>query len=122
MGVKNRELDRLASIIVCESANFLFTYIGLPIGANTKLASNWRPVVEKFYIKIVESEKQTPFPLVGDLHLLSSVWVVTLYFTCPYSSIRRRSLIYWRELEANFFGEAKEIIEKIHWVAWSMLV
>ena len=46
------EIDRLASILKCESAALPFTYLGLSVGANMKLAKYWSLVIEKVKRKL----------------------------------------------------------------------
>lgn len=52
VGVSNLEIDRLDSILKCESATFPFTYLGLPMGANMKLAKHWNQIIEKFQMEL----------------------------------------------------------------------
>lgn len=52
VGVENIEINRLASILCCEPANFPFSYLGLPIEANMNLSKNWKPIIDKFNSKL----------------------------------------------------------------------
>nr|KAJ0197312.1 hypothetical protein LSAT_V11C700354610 [Lactuca sativa] len=52
VGVENIEINRLASILCCEPANFPFSYHGLPIEANMNLSKNWKPIIDKFNSKL----------------------------------------------------------------------
>lgn len=58
-GIKldNSEIDRLASILHCDPATFLFIYLGLPIGSNMKLARNWNPILVKFKSKLSSGKR-----------------------------------------------------------------
>lgn len=52
IGVDEVSISQLASVLHCEPASFPFTYRGLPIGANVKLARNWSHIMEKFKAKL----------------------------------------------------------------------
>lgn len=59
VGVGNDEVSRLASLLNCEPVNLPFTYLGLPVGANMRLAKHWSPVIDRFKKKTfgLESEE-----------------------------------------------------------------
>lgn len=117
VGVGKEEMGRLANFMGCEASEFPFTYLGLPIGANMKLAKNWNPVIERFKCKLNCWKKNT-LSFGGRLTLVNSVLgSLPLYYMSVYKApskvidklemIRRRFL--W-----------KGTVEKrcINWVAW----
>lgn len=74
IGVDNIDTARLASIMHCEPASFPFSYLSLPIGANMKLARNWKPIVEKFKAKL-SLWKARSLSFGGRLTLVKSVLI-----------------------------------------------
>ncbi|KAL7588571.1 hypothetical protein Lser_V15G38261 [Lactuca serriola] len=72
IGVQEIEVSRLANILCCEPGKFPFTYLGLPIGANMKLAKHWRPIVDKFKNKL-SNWKANNLSFGGRLTLVKSV-------------------------------------------------
>lgn len=123
--VKDVKIECLVCILCCEPNRFLFTYIGLPIGANMKLGRSWNPIVEKFKSKL-SSWKATNLSFGGHLTLVSSVLsspppppALTIFlFLKP----RKRLLIVWRVLGEISFGMGKVIVKRsIAWlgIRWS---
>lgn len=45
--------ERYANVLNCKLLAFLFTYLGIPIGANPRLESTWNSIVRKFKRKLV---------------------------------------------------------------------
>lgn len=72
VGVENIEINRLASILCCEPANFSFSYIGLPNGANMNLSKNWKPIIDKFNSKL-SKWKANNLSFGGRLMLVKSI-------------------------------------------------
>nr|GEU94956.1 hypothetical protein [Tanacetum cinerariifolium]GEY36562.1 hypothetical protein [Tanacetum cinerariifolium] len=56
----------------CDIGEFLFTYLGFPIGENMKRVNAWNPVVEKFKIRLGEWKARTML-FEGRLRLVKSV-------------------------------------------------
>ncbi|GJV62404.1 hypothetical protein Tco_1468504 [Tanacetum coccineum] len=48
LGVSDEELGSMASGMGCDIGEFLFTYLGLPIGENISRVNAWKPIVDKF--------------------------------------------------------------------------
>ncbi|XP_071708815.1 uncharacterized protein [Rutidosis leptorrhynchoides] len=48
VGVDKIEVESMANLFGCKVGSFLFTYLGLPIGANMNKFRSWIPVVDKF--------------------------------------------------------------------------
>lgn len=87
--VDNIELERFASILGCEPANFPFTYLGLPIGSNMKLSKHWTPIVEKFKSKL-SNWKGDNISFGGRLMLVKFVlWSLPLYYVSLFKAIEK---------------------------------
>ncbi|XP_071740207.1 uncharacterized protein [Rutidosis leptorrhynchoides] len=48
LGVNIEEVDAFAYDEGCNRGNFLFTYLGLPLGASMKRVNSWKPMVDRF--------------------------------------------------------------------------
>lgn len=44
--VSNDEVSNCARILRCDATSFLFTYLGVTVGANMSLKQNWGAVME----------------------------------------------------------------------------
>ncbi|KAI3752502.1 hypothetical protein L2E82_24535 [Cichorium intybus] len=120
IGVEEIEITRLAGILHCEPASFPFVYLGLPIGANMKLAKNWKPIVDKFNSKL-SSWKAKNLSFGGRLTLLKSVLgSLPLY----YFSIFKAPVKVIGSLESirrRFLWSGSDDKRKINWVAWNVV-
>nr|GEX99994.1 transposon TX1 uncharacterized [Tanacetum cinerariifolium] len=54
IGVNEEEMREMESWMGCGVVQFLFTYLGLPIGENIRSAKAWGPVVEKFKKRLAD--------------------------------------------------------------------
>lgn len=120
IGIEEIEITRLAGILHCEPATFPFVYLGLPIGANMKLAKNWKPIMDKFNSKL-SSWKAKNLSFGGRLTLLKSVLgSLPLY----YFSIFKAPLKVIGSLESirrRFLWSGSDDKRKINWVAWNVV-
>ncbi|XP_071728879.1 uncharacterized protein [Rutidosis leptorrhynchoides] len=66
------EVESVARIFGCNVGEFPFTYLGLPIGANMSVASNWKPVVDKIGKRLADWKART-MSFGGPLTLVKSV-------------------------------------------------
>ncbi|GJS89425.1 reverse transcriptase domain, reverse transcriptase zinc-binding domain protein [Tanacetum coccineum] len=54
VGVNDRDISAMARWMKCSVGEFLFTYLGLPIGENTRRIGAWNPVIDKFKKRLAE--------------------------------------------------------------------
>ncbi|XP_042753244.1 uncharacterized protein LOC122195423 [Lactuca sativa] len=82
IGVTDEELQDQASLLGCVKGYFPFTYLGIPVGANTSLTKNWRPIIEKFQARLSLWKAKT-LSFGGHLTLVKSVLnsLPTYYFS-----------------------------------------
>lgn len=75
--------ERYANVLNCKLLAFLFTYLGIPIGANPRLESTWNSIVRKFKRKL-STCKHKIFSFAGkvclDNFVSSSLSIFYLFF------------------------------------------
>ncbi|GJR55418.1 hypothetical protein Tco_1405939 [Tanacetum coccineum] len=71
-GVSSGEVGDMARHMCCSVGEFPFMYLGLPIGANMRRVTTWRPVVEKVKKRLYEWRAKT-MSFGGRLTLIKSV-------------------------------------------------
>lgn len=52
IGVDEIDVRALAGILHCRVLTFPFVHLGIPIKANSKRRSTWRPIVDKYVKKL----------------------------------------------------------------------
>ncbi|XP_021984939.1 uncharacterized protein LOC110880796 [Helianthus annuus] len=52
IGVTDSEVARLARVANCETGSLPFMYLGIPIGVKMKRAKYWKPVLDRFILKL----------------------------------------------------------------------
>ncbi|GJZ61049.1 hypothetical protein Tco_0617186 [Tanacetum coccineum] len=72
VGVSEENLKAMANLTGCLASSLLFTYLGLPIGKNMKLADSWCLMVDKFKSKL-SNWKANLLLIGGRLTLIKSV-------------------------------------------------
>lgn len=82
IGVSDSETSNWASILGCTLDFFPFTYLGVPIGTNINLTKHWKPIIDKFKLKL-SSSKSKSLSFGGCLTLLTLVLgnLPTYYFS-----------------------------------------
>ncbi|GJR00181.1 hypothetical protein Tco_0523165 [Tanacetum coccineum] len=101
-GVSADDGSNMARSSGCASGFFLFIYLGLPIGSNMSLISNWKTLVDRFHLRL-SSWKANLVSIGGCLTLIESVLgSLGIY----YLSIIKSSetvLLYLERARSNFF-------------------
>ncbi|GJX81978.1 hypothetical protein Tco_0331459 [Tanacetum coccineum] len=72
IGVSNKEVSIMASSTGCALGSLPFTYLGLPIGSNMNLISNWQPLIDRFQ-SILSSWKANMLSIGSRLTLIKAV-------------------------------------------------
>lgn len=52
IGATLKETTKWAHILSCEPSSLPFDYLGVLVGANMNLKSNWKPIIERFQAKL----------------------------------------------------------------------
>ncbi|GKA48294.1 RNA-directed DNA polymerase, eukaryota, reverse transcriptase zinc-binding domain protein [Tanacetum coccineum] len=71
-GMNPQDIKDMARVTLCGSCTVPFSYLGLPLGANINLISNWQPLVDRFWARL-SSWKANTLSIGGRLTLIKSV-------------------------------------------------
>ncbi|GJT45843.1 RNA-directed DNA polymerase, eukaryota, reverse transcriptase zinc-binding domain protein [Tanacetum coccineum] len=72
LGMNPQDIEDMARVTRCGSVTVPFSYLGLPLGANMNLISNWQPLVDRFRATL-SSWKANTLSIEGRLTLIKSV-------------------------------------------------
>ncbi|CAL5365331.1 unnamed protein product [Camellia sinensis] len=117
IGVGEELVKEFANNLNCLSQSLPFSYLGLPLGANPRKKSTWKPVVEKFKKKLA-SWKRRFLSFAGRLTLIKSglsnlpVYFLSI-FKLPIGVAKTIDRI-----QSNFLWGGSEVQRKIHLVQW----
>ncbi|XP_071689538.1 uncharacterized protein [Rutidosis leptorrhynchoides] len=117
VGVASIDIEGLASRVGCKVGDLPFIYLGLSVDKNMSKEQSWKPVIEKFYLKL-SNWKARSISYGGRLTLIKSVLSsLPLY----YFSLFRAPLSVLKSLEyirRNFFWGGTGENSKLSWVKW----
>ncbi|GKB88254.1 putative RNA-directed DNA polymerase, eukaryota, reverse transcriptase zinc-binding domain protein [Tanacetum coccineum] len=119
LGVRktDEEVSNLAHLLGCGVAKAPFKYLGVLVGGNMNLCSNWEVVIQKFRSKL-SLWKACLLSVGGRLSLIKSVLSsLTIY----YMSIYMMPITVQKKLESmrnNFFIGGDMDDKKMTWVRW----
>lgn len=117
VGVNNEALINFASVLKLQPSSLPCTYLGLPLGANLNIGSNWGPIIEKFHKKLTTWKAKT-LSYGGRLTLLKSVLgALGTYFFSLFKA-PKCVLNYLEKLRRNFFWGGSLESNKMSWIAW----
>lgn len=117
IGVEEGLTKEFAKKINCLSQKSPLTYLGLPLGANPRSNSTWKPVVEK-YKKKLASWKRRYLSFASRLTLIKSVLSnLPVYFLSIFKMPVGVAKTIDR-IQSNFLWGGSEIKRKIHLVKW----
>lgn len=60
IGVSNGEIARCARILGCDSSQFPFSYLGVPVGENMSRTKHWKPIINRVKNEVVLIESDYP--------------------------------------------------------------
>ncbi|XP_071688580.1 uncharacterized protein [Rutidosis leptorrhynchoides] len=121
VGVDKEEVRDMSNLFGCNIGTFPMTYLGLPIGANVKKLSNWKPVIDKFVKRLLDWKART-ISFGGRLTL---VYAVLNSLPLYYFSLYRAPPFVLKKLESvrrNFFWGGSGDVSKISWVKWDDVI
>ncbi|GJR20209.1 putative RNA-directed DNA polymerase, eukaryota, reverse transcriptase zinc-binding domain protein [Tanacetum coccineum] len=91
IGVSADEVSHMANNTGCASGSFPFIYLGLPIGANMGLTSNWKILIDRFHAKL-STWKANLLSIGGRFTLIKSVLgSLGIYYLSIFKAPQRRS-------------------------------
>ncbi|KAI3821231.1 hypothetical protein L1987_08792 [Smallanthus sonchifolius] len=121
VGASDQECNEFASIMGCMKDTLPIQHLGMPIGANMRLAKNWDPVVLKVKERL-NSWKAKTLSFGGRLTLVKAVLgSLPLYFL----SMFKAPVKILKELEVTrrrFLWGGNNAKKKIHWVKWDNII
>lgn len=101
--------------------NFPFTYLGLPIRANIRLAKNWRPIVEKFKLKLLNWKAST-LSFEGRLTLVKSILDSLPLFYLSLFKAPDKIINNLESIRRKFLWRGKDNNRIMHWISQDTLV
>nr|GEU63742.1 RNA-directed DNA polymerase, eukaryota, reverse transcriptase zinc-binding domain protein [Tanacetum cinerariifolium] len=116
LGMNPKDIKDMVRDTRCGSGTVPFSYLGLPLGANMNLISNWQPLVDRFRARL-SSWKANTLSIGGRQTLIKSVLgSLGIYylsiFKCPGSVFNSLEA-----MRASFFwGGSNE--KKMSWIKW----
>ncbi|XP_071694930.1 uncharacterized protein [Rutidosis leptorrhynchoides] len=114
LGVASIDIEGLASRVGCKVGDLPFIYLGLPVGKNLSKEQSWKPMIEKFYLKLT-NWKARSISYGGRLTLVNSVLSsLPLYyfslFRAPMSVLKNLESIMIEKLDTNFASSFIKVI------------
>ncbi|XP_071719522.1 uncharacterized protein [Rutidosis leptorrhynchoides] len=121
VGIDKIEVEEMASVFGCKRGSFPMTYLGLPIGANMKKLSNWRPVIDKFEKRLSDWKART-ISFGGRLTLVNEVLNSLPLYYFSFFRVPPSVLNKLEKVRRNFFWGGSGDINKISWVKWDDVI
>lgn len=117
-GVSAEEVIRMGNIIGCAAVSFPFVYLGLPVGSNMNLTSNWKTLIDRFNAKL-SSWKSNLLSVGGLLTLIKAVLgSLGIYFLSIFKA-PETILKTLESIRASFFWGGSRDSKKLAWVKWT---
>nr|GEV83096.1 putative RNA-directed DNA polymerase, eukaryota, reverse transcriptase zinc-binding domain protein [Tanacetum cinerariifolium] len=121
VGVSSGEIEDMDLATGCAPGMVPFTYLGLPLGSNINLLSNWQPLIDRFH-KRLSSWKANLLSIGGRSTLIKAVLgSLGIYylsiFKCPESVLKSLE-----SLRASFFWGGSGDQKKMAWIKWDNIL
>lgn len=117
VGVEDSVVEGFADILRCKSQKLPFTYLGLPLGASPSRLSTWKPVIEKFKLKLASWERKL-LSYSGRVTLIKAVLnSLPVYYLSLFKMPEGVAKILDR-VQAAFLWGGAELKRKLHIVKW----
>ncbi|KAL4579128.1 hypothetical protein LXL04_015264 [Taraxacum kok-saghyz] len=121
VGVAFERVQEVAAMLGCNALKLPFIYLGVPVGCNMNRIMSWKPMVDKFVMKL-SNWKAKLLSFGGRLTLVKAVLGGLAIY---YMSIYKAPVAVLKVLEAiraRFFWGAEVGERKIQWVAWNKVM
>ncbi|PWA40160.1 RNA-directed DNA polymerase, eukaryota, Reverse transcriptase zinc-binding domain protein [Artemisia annua] len=120
IGVNMGEVEGMAGILGCQVGALPFEYLGIRVGANMNLISNWTPVVETIKNRL-SSWKANTLSMGGRMTLIKSVLSsLPIYYLSLYKA-PCNVVDQIEGLMNNFLWAGSSEAKKVHWVSWEVV-
>lgn len=120
VGLSHAELMAFADCLGCKSQTLPMKYLGLPLGANPRKKSTWKPVIDNFQKKLA-MWKRRHISFGGRIALIKSVLAnLPIYFMSLFNmpSCVVKEL---EKLQSRFLWGGGELQKKVNLVSWSKI-
>ncbi|KAJ0683718.1 putative RNA-directed DNA polymerase [Helianthus annuus] len=121
VGVGKEELQGVAKKINCQVGSLPFNFLGLPLGANMKMAKHWKPIIDKFKVKL-SSWKANCLSFAGRVTLAKAVLGALPNYYLQIFKIPSKVANALEGIRRNFVWGFKGRKKKIKWIAWKKMV
>ncbi|GJR92121.1 putative RNA-directed DNA polymerase, eukaryota, reverse transcriptase zinc-binding domain protein [Tanacetum coccineum] len=121
IGVSSEEIKDMARVTGCALGSLPFIYLGLPIGSNMNLITNWQFMINHFRRRM-STCKANMLSIGGRFTLIKAVLEsLNIYslslFKCPESVIKNLE-----SLRASFFWGGSSKNKKMAWIKWDNIL
>ncbi|KAL9674589.1 hypothetical protein QQ045_030861 [Rhodiola kirilowii] len=120
VGLEEEEVQNFADLLGCPAGSFPMNYLGMQVGGNPGRIATWRPILQKFKLKLA-SWRSVNLSMAGRVVLIKSALCnLPLY----YASMYKIPLSVAQEMEKiqrRFLWGSSELRRKIHYVKWSRI-
>ena len=121
VSVSSDEIARLACRLNCKADLIPFRYLGIPVGGNMNLASNWQPLVDKFKAKLSEWKAKL-LSIGGRLCLCKSVLGSLGTYLFSLYKAPNKIINILESIRCKFLWGGSSDAKKINWVAWEKVI
>ncbi|GJY14964.1 hypothetical protein Tco_0385386 [Tanacetum coccineum] len=120
INIDQTQLQQYAQLMGCCVGNFLFEYLGVPIGINLRRISAWHKVIDKFKLKLTGWRGRFLL-MAGRIVLLNAI---LNSLPIHYMSLFKAPVTVIKQLERlrrQFLWGGSSRKKKLHLVAWSIV-
>ncbi|CAL5406146.1 unnamed protein product [Camellia sinensis] len=118
IGVQNDLLADFAGRLNCKCQKLPFKYLGLPLGANPGRLKTWKPIVDRFKVKLA-SWKRRFLSLPERLTLIKAVLSSLLIYYLSLFKMPEGVAKELEKIQTAFLWGGSVIKSKLHMVKWS---
>nr|KAJ0209709.1 hypothetical protein LSAT_V11C400167150 [Lactuca sativa] len=121
VGTQDIELDLVARSLNFSIGSFPFIYLGLPVGASMGRTTHWKPIIEKFQVKLSRWKAST-LSYGGRLTLCKAVLgsLGSFYFSLYRAPVKVIKSL--ERIRMRFFWGGSTDSKKIAWIAWEKIL
>lgn len=112
--------NEAASFLNCKIGTFPFVYLGLPIGADGRRMTTWKPVLEKIKSRLASWDSKH-LSLGGKVVLLKSVLTALPIYFFSFFKAPEGVIGSIEKMFRRFLWGGSEEKRSIHWVAWAKI-
>lgn len=120
VGITDSNLQLFAEAFNCHSQKLPVKYLGMPLGANPKLKSTWKPVIDKVRSRLA-SWKRRYISFGGRVVLIKSVLCSLPIFYMSLFKMPEGVIKSIESIQAKFLWGGSDLKKKLHMVAWTKI-